>query len=139
MPYTDPRARERLEEVIDPHGECGDFRLMARACDGPGDLNYLVTTLCAEYLDHRGLGYANINEVVGVLDCAKLELYRRIAVPYEDTKIIENGDVYPKSLVMDVISPLLKAYKRVLRNPENSKAAKTARGSALNHPPRPRR
>ena len=38
--------------------------------------------------------YARINELIGVLECAKLELYRRIAVPYEDTKIAENGDVY---------------------------------------------
>jgi len=31
---------------------------------------------------------------VGVLECAKLELYRRIAAPYEDEKIVETGDVY---------------------------------------------
>jgi hypothetical protein len=40
------------------------------------------------------VGYAEINEVVGVLECCKLELYRRLAAPYEDTKIKENGDVY---------------------------------------------
>jgi len=27
------------------------------------------------------------------LECAKLELYRMIAAPYEDTKIKENGSV----------------------------------------------
>lgn len=32
--------------------------------------------------------------MVGALECAKLELYRRIAIPYEEQKIQENGDVY---------------------------------------------
>jgi hypothetical protein len=30
----------------------------------------------------------------GVIRCAQAELYRRVAVPYEDAKIVENGDVY---------------------------------------------
>ena len=33
-------------------------------------------------------------EVLGVLECVKLELYRRVAAPYEDKKCQENGDVY---------------------------------------------
>jgi hypothetical protein len=28
-----------------------------------------------------------------MLECCKLELYRKIAAPYEDIKIQENGDV----------------------------------------------
>jgi len=63
---------------------------------GPGGLNYLVTKLCLEYLTSMGsTTYQGINDIVGVLECAKLEFYRRLAVPYEDKKIIENGDVYP--------------------------------------------
>ena len=34
---------------------------------------------------------------MGALECAKLELYRRVAAPYEDVKIMENGDVYTKA------------------------------------------
>ena len=30
---------------------------------------------------------------MGVLECCKLEFYRRVAAPYEDIKIEENGDV----------------------------------------------
>jgi hypothetical protein len=60
-----------------------------------GELNYLVSKLVDEYiLEHGGVRYARINEVVGVLECAKLEVYRRIAAPYEDIKISESGDVY---------------------------------------------
>ena len=44
--------------------------------------------------DKRVISYRNINELIGVLECAKLELYRRVASPYEDEKIQSNGDVF---------------------------------------------
>ncbi len=59
-----------------------------------GHLNYLITNLCQNYLHIKGLSYTTINEIVGALTCAKDEFYRRVAVPYEDKKIKENGDVY---------------------------------------------
>lgn len=60
-----------------------------------GQLNYQVTSLVLAYLKENGTSYGTINAAIGVLECAKLELYRRIAAPYEDKKIAENGDVYP--------------------------------------------
>ena len=42
----------------------------------------------------ESLSYAEINRIIGALECAKLEIYRRLAVPYEDEKIILNGDVF---------------------------------------------
>jgi len=33
-------------------------------------------------------------QLKGVLRCVELELYRRLAAPYEDLKCAENGDVY---------------------------------------------
>jgi hypothetical protein len=59
-----------------------------------GQLNYAITRLIANHLTARTKSYSNINEVIGVLECAKLELYRRIAVPYESAKLEQNGDVY---------------------------------------------
>ena len=59
-----------------------------------GELNFALTSIVDKYLQNKGLRYAHINEVVGALECAKLELYRRIAVPYEDEKMKESGDVY---------------------------------------------
>ena len=64
-----------------------------------GDLNFLFTHFIVKFLKFRGLDYSNINEAIGALECAKLELYRRVAAPYEDTKIAENGDVYPANLL----------------------------------------
>lgn len=59
-----------------------------------GELNFFITTLINYYIDKNTKCYTTLNEVIGVLECAKLELYRRIVAPYEDIKILENGDVY---------------------------------------------
>lgn len=60
-----------------------------------GELNFVITKLCLAYMDRiGGKSYPNLNEVVGVLECAKLEFYRRAAAPYEDVKIEQHGDVY---------------------------------------------
>jgi len=59
-----------------------------------GELNYAFTALIDEYLHRKGLNYQAVNDAIGALEGAKLELYRRVAAPYEDKKIKENGDVY---------------------------------------------
>lgn len=62
--------------------------------EGPGELNYALTLLAKRYVELHGLSYKTVNDVLGALDGAKAEFYRRVAVPYEDKKIAENGDVY---------------------------------------------
>ena len=59
-----------------------------------GELNYKITGLCIEYLEMKNKCYNTINEIMGALESAKLEFYRRVAVPYEELKRKENGDVY---------------------------------------------
>jgi len=59
-----------------------------------GDLNYLLTKVCHAFLDkqiHRN--YQSYNDVIGALECCKLEFYRHVVAPYEEEKIKENGDV----------------------------------------------
>jgi len=80
MPYIVDSAREQLDNGGLPNSA--------------GELNYMISSLIDEYLHEYGKNYTNINEVIGVLECAKLELYRRVAAPYEDEKIEQNGDVY---------------------------------------------
>lgn len=60
----------------------------------PGDLNYQITCVIRTYIQVNGLSYQHINDVLGALEGAKLEFYRRVAVPYEELKMQENGDVY---------------------------------------------
>ena len=59
-----------------------------------GELNYAITKLFDNYIQLHGLSYNSINDCLGAAEGAKLELYRRVAAPYEDHKVIENGDVY---------------------------------------------
>ena len=83
MPYITDARRMEMEE-----GAC-EMRTA-------GELNFGLTTLVDDFLDRQpdGLSYAAINEAIGALECAKLELYRRIAAPYEDEACARNGDVY---------------------------------------------
>ena len=59
-----------------------------------GELNYAITMLIKSYLNDQGKCYGTMNDIFGALEGAKLEFYRRVAAPYEDEKIKENGDVY---------------------------------------------
>ena len=89
MPYIKASKREALDDIVETiHHLPNNVQLKA------GDLNYLITILCKSVLDFDGWNYTNINSVVGVLECVKLELYRRKAGPYEDEKAQENGDLY---------------------------------------------
>lgn len=88
MPYIDKEARDDFAAVV-------DFKNLGRMIGNAGELNYVISSIVASYLEsHDAINYAAINEVVGVIECAKLEMYRRIAVPYENIKIEDNGDVY---------------------------------------------
>jgi hypothetical protein len=62
--------------------------------ENAGELNFVVSTFIANYIKAKGLKYAVVNEMIGALECAKLELNRVIIGPYEDIKIAENGPVY---------------------------------------------
>lgn len=59
-----------------------------------GELNYLLTLTCLDYVQRHGKTYEHLSEAVSALECAKLELYRRLVAPYEDQKIQENGDLH---------------------------------------------
>ncbi len=66
----------------------------------PGDLHYDVSQLVDKYLYHGSEvppNYQRFNDVMGVLACAQAEIYRRLVAPYEDEKLLENGEVYSVS------------------------------------------
>lgn len=81
MPYIDKQAKL-------------DMDLMIRDEKTVGELNYVLTRTILNFLDRTPKKYQNYNDVIGVLECAKLELYRRMVAPYEDGKCLLNGDVY---------------------------------------------
>lgn len=92
MPYINKKDREELRPVLWPL-----LKFLRTQPITEGQLNYIITRAAAETAAtqiERGLsGYTGINAMIGALECAKLELYRRVAAPYEDRKREENGDV----------------------------------------------
>lgn len=85
MPYIDQKNRIPLDPTQ---------HVMMKSVTA-GELNFQITRLADEYVKvHGGSSYATLNEVIGVLECAKLEFYRRIVSCYEDGKLARNGDVY---------------------------------------------
>jgi hypothetical protein len=80
MPYLEQGVRSSLDS--------------GRLSTKPGELNYELSRLVDGYITRHGLGYGAINDVIGALECCKLEVYRRIAAPYEDIKSRDNGEVF---------------------------------------------
>lgn len=96
MPYIDPDIRREIDPAINElgsalaqlHGKRGDLALL-------GILNYALTKLVLSAMESIGKrSYWVIAAMSGVIDNVGREFYRRYAVPYEDEKIIQNGDVY---------------------------------------------
>lgn len=59
-----------------------------------GELNFLFSMLIKAYIEDGTECYQKYNDVIGALEGAKLEIYRRKIAPYEDEKILMNGDIY---------------------------------------------
>jgi hypothetical protein len=95
MPYILPHLRAPLDPTSDTWSEGNNApRPAVRSAANAGELNYQIAKLVQRFIDDRGGNYGAINEAIGALECCKLEVYRRIAAPYESTKLAENGDVF---------------------------------------------
>jgi hypothetical protein len=57
-----------------------------------GDLNYIISSIVWKLFD-KSPSYRLANKLTGVIQCVQSEFYRRKVIPYEDHKIIENGDI----------------------------------------------
>ena len=87
MPYITQEERPQYDEVI---AELTRLLKEKPPESVDGHLNYVVTRIIKEVYPLR---YYHINKAMGVLECIQHEFYRRVAAPYEDTKIEQNGDV----------------------------------------------
>ena len=92
MPYIKSEDREQFEDAIDDI--VGYILEETSETSRAGMLNYVFSKVISELLDAEGITYNRLNTYVGMLECAKLELYRRVAVPYENKKMHTHGDVY---------------------------------------------
>jgi hypothetical protein len=92
MPYIKQERRDNFDSWIN---NLAAAILFTNELSGPGmagDLNYTITRLIKLVYDGKEC-YQTYNEIVGVLECCKMEMYRRAISKYEDLKIKENGDV----------------------------------------------
>lgn len=86
MPYINKTRRDAL--VNDCYEDDNDN------VENAGELNYEFTMLIKRYMEYHRESYQTYNDIIGALEGAKLELYRRKLVPYEELKKAENGDVF---------------------------------------------
>jgi hypothetical protein len=91
MPYILPENRPQYEGLIKS--------LAHTICEATPDptkraahLNYVVTRLLLDTYG-RDLAYWQHNEIIGMLECCKLEFYHRRTGPFEDTWFEKSGDV----------------------------------------------
>jgi hypothetical protein len=91
MPYIAQEQRVQLEETITELVNNIIKDVPEEQFDGV--LNYVLTEVLHRVILMSGVRYNKIQQVIGILECAKLEAYRRVAGPYEDIKSITNGDV----------------------------------------------
>ena len=87
MPYIKAGNRKKYEKILE---ELVKILKTLPPEKIDGELNYIVTKILKEIYPLR---YFHINKAMGVLECIKLEYYRRVAAPYEDQKIKDAGDV----------------------------------------------
>jgi hypothetical protein len=93
MPYISQIKRENLNNKmhnLTEYLESNDVNI--------GEMNFIISNILNIYIQKTKkqdiFNYTVCNNLIGVLECAKLELYRKVISKYEDDKILENGDLY---------------------------------------------
>ena len=92
MPYIPSKDRRDLDPHIDELVDAIKKEAQEHDGDFEGLLNYVLTRIVLRIIPERR--YKFIARVTGVLENVKQEFYRRFAVPYEEEKKEETGDVY---------------------------------------------
>lgn len=92
MPYVRPDVRERLDK--DPLG-----------AQNPGELGYTVALLAETYLYRHttdparpDFRFSDVAELLGTFESIKMELYRRVCIPYEDMQLGLAGDCFRQNI-----------------------------------------
>ena len=91
MPYIKEDKREELDPCIDNLIKCLDPEKDLMIDNILGDINYTFSRILGGLMGTPS--YNKIAMITGVLENIKQEFYRRVAQPYEDLKIRQNGDI----------------------------------------------
>ena len=84
MPYITNKEKEKFIKLINN---------LVIYINSKGDLNYVICELVGQYIAQTGVSYTKMSEKIDAVHDAETELRRRLLDPYEDKKIIDNGDV----------------------------------------------
>lgn len=84
MPYIKKSDRVEIDGLVEQ---------LTDGIKNIGEANYAITRFIHRSIEKTYLDYATLNAFIGVLECAKLELYRMVVGPYESKKRMENGPV----------------------------------------------
>ena len=95
MPYVNEVVKKNMAPFIE---DLIQFLEHENTVIQPGEFTYIIYRLMLAHReglramigDHK---YSSLAEILGCVESAKLEFYRRIVAPFEDLKITENGDV----------------------------------------------
>jgi len=93
MPYIEQRYRNLIDNEINILIE-GLKRFDVGSTVPDGAINYVFTRILLAFFGGQSTSYFNIERVIGLLECIKSEYMRRVGEPYENMKLIQNGDVY---------------------------------------------
>jgi len=106
MPYIKEDRRKNLDHSINslavaiklnannnmnPYDEENSKLTNEQFLEITGDINYCVSRLISRIMGD--ISYGKIAIITGVLENINQEFYRRMASPYENKKILENGDI----------------------------------------------
>lgn len=92
MPYIKQDFRDELIPLIDALSQkITEINKANPAQTRDGLLNFAVTEVMNQTFPNAR--YTDFNEIIGFLECCKLEYYRKKIGPYEDLKETENGPV----------------------------------------------
>jgi len=113
MPYIPRNARSAAE----------------RSPINKAELTYALTALVHAYVDAKGQTFDTMADAVAALECSKLEFYRTVQGPYEDTKRMANGSISDLDKLRQTYQELFEEAKK-----KAEKAFPTA-GRSLNADP----
>lgn len=113
MPYI----KQEIREVLDPSIESLILEINKfEKEDVEGILNYSITRIinnCIKESDAEWR-YRHLNRCIGVLECAKIEMYRRLGSFLEDSAIAKNGDLKEYSFYKKFVNDTWEQFRKLL-------------------------
>lgn len=94
MPYLKEKERMLYAKLVN---ELAERLSLAEGDEIGAHFNFIICSI-AHKVCHKGSSYRHLERIVGAMELAKNEFIARRVRPYEDTKIVQNGDVFDTAL-----------------------------------------